>query len=98
MATFVEKLINKTVNIITNDGRNFTGVLVSFDQKTNIILQNCIERAWVSAQIPVKADEMGVYFIRGDNVAVIGEIDTKTEEGIDYSNVKGAPIKPMHIH
>jgi U6 snRNA-associated Sm-like protein LSm8 len=98
MATFVEKLIDKPVNIITNDGRNFTGLLVSFDQKTNLILQNCVERVWVSAGKEVKADELGVYFIRGDNVAVIGEIEPKIEEGIDYTQVKGAPIRPMQIH
>lgn len=31
MANFVEKLVDKTVNVITNDGRNFIGTLVSFD-------------------------------------------------------------------
>jgi U6 snRNA-associated Sm-like protein LSm8 len=41
MATLVEKLIEKTVNVITNDGRNFIGTLRSFDQKTNIILSEC---------------------------------------------------------
>ena len=31
MATQVEKLIDKLVNVITNDGRNFIGRLASFD-------------------------------------------------------------------
>lgn len=46
MATFVEKLVDKTVNVITNDGRNFIGTLISFDQKTNLILSACIERVY----------------------------------------------------
>ncbi|TNV75113.1 hypothetical protein FGO68_gene4946 [Halteria grandinella] len=97
MASFVETLIDKPVNVITNDGRNFTGHLVSFDQKTNLILQGCIERVWIANQA-VKAEEMGVYFIRGDNIAVIGEIEQAAEEAIDYLTVKGAPIRPMQTH
>jgi small nuclear ribonucleoprotein (snRNP)-like protein len=31
MATYLEKLVDKLVNIITNDGRNFIGTLKSFD-------------------------------------------------------------------
>ena len=98
MAQAVEKLIDKPVNIITNDGRNFIGTLASFDQRTNLILQDCVERVYISASKEVAADPLGVYFIRGDNVAVIAEIDTKLEEAIDYSKFKAAPIKPMQIH
>lgn len=47
MANFVEKLADKTVNVITNDGRNFVGNLISFDQKTNIILSACTERIYI---------------------------------------------------
>lgn len=50
MATFVEKLVDKTVNVITNEGRNFIGNLRSFDQKMNIILSNCVERVYSSAE------------------------------------------------
>ena len=73
MAQAVEKLIDKLVNIITNDGRNFIGTLASFDQRTNLILQDCVERVYISANKEVAADPLGVYFIRGDNVAVIPE-------------------------
>ncbi len=41
MASFVEKLVDKSVSVITNDGRNFIGLLASIDQKTNIILTGC---------------------------------------------------------
>lgn len=98
MASYVEKLIDKPVNVITNDGRNFIGTLCSFDQKTNIILQDCVERVYISAAKEVAADPLGVYFIRGDNVSVIGEIDPQIEGGIDYSKIKAAPIKPMQTH
>ena len=97
MATSVEKLIDKTVNVITNDGRNFIGTLRSFDQKTNIILSECIERVYIASK-EVFIEAQGVYFIRGDNVAVIAEIDATIEAGIDYSKIKAPPIKPMMIH
>lgn len=78
MATFVEKLVDKTVNVITNEGRNFVGNLRSFDQKMNIILSNCVERRY-QQQEAVQSDDMGLYFLRGDNIAVIGEIDMTIE-------------------
>lgn len=34
---------------------------------------------------PVNAEDMGVFFIRGDNICVIAEIDENLERGIDYS-------------
>ena len=46
MATFVEKLVGKTVNIVTNEGRNFIGNMVCFDQKMNVILSECTERVY----------------------------------------------------
>lgn len=52
----------------------------------------------IYSQSGITPYELGVYFIRGDNVAVIGEIDTKLEENIDYTNVRAPPIKPMQIH
>ena len=97
MATFVEKLMGKTVNVITNEGRNFVGNLSCFDQKMNIILSECQERVF-SAQAPVQVEAMGCYFIRGDNIVIVGEIEEGLEVSIDYSKMKAAPIKPMLIH
>ena len=57
-----------------------------------------MERVYISAQKEIAADALGVYFIRGDNVAVIAEIDTKLEEAIDYSKLRAVPIKSMMIH
>ena len=97
MATFVEQLVEKTVNVITNDGRNFIGTLVSFDQKTNLILSACIERIYIENH-DVQAEEMGVFFIRGDNVCLIAEIDENLERGIDYSKIRAQPIKSVLLH
>lgn len=92
MATFVEKLVGKTVNIITNEGRNFIGNLSCFDQKMNIILTECTERIY-SQSSEVEIENLGSYFIRGDNIAIIGEIDENLEANIDYSKIKAPPLK-----
>lgn len=97
MATFVEKLVDKTVNVITNDGRNFIGTLVSFDQKTNLILSACIERVYAESK-EVLAEEMGVFFIRGDNVCLIAEIEENLERNIDYGKIRAQPIKSVQLH
>jgi U6 snRNA-associated Sm-like protein LSm8 len=94
MATFVEKLVDKTVNVITNDGRNFIGTLVSFDQKTNLILSSCVERVYIENH-EVQVEDIGVFFIRGDNVCLIAEIDENLERNIDYSKIKAQPIKSV---
>lgn len=48
-----------------------------------------------TASKEVSADQLGIYFIRGDNVSIIAEVDMQLEENIDYSKIKAAPIKPM---
>ena len=91
MATFIEGLIKKVVQVITIEGRVFIGVLISFDKNTNIILDNCIERIY-SINKPIKEEKIGYYFIKGDNVALItdsGELQKKE----DISHIIAPPIK-----
>ena len=97
MASYVEKLVDKTVNVITNEGRNFVGNLRGFDQKMNIILSNCVERIYSQTK-EVEIEPMETYFIRGDNVAIIAEIDETLESQIDYGKIKAPPLKPMVLH
>ena len=48
----------------------FAGVLKSFDQKMNIILSDCVEQVYQGGQMT--EEDLGVYFVRGDNIGVIG--------------------------
>jgi hypothetical protein len=41
----------------------------------NVILAECIEQVFLGKNQPMNEEEMGVYFIRGDNIAMIGQID-----------------------
>ncbi|CAI0551692.1 unnamed protein product [Linum tenue] len=42
----LESLVDQTISVITNDGRNIVGILKGFDQATNIILDESHERVY----------------------------------------------------
>ena len=49
MAAMLEGMVDKVVQVVTNDGRNIVGLLKGFDQTTNVILDECHERVFSSA-------------------------------------------------
>ena len=54
------------------DGRKIIGLMRSFDQFANIVLENAVERVIVDtrfADVP-----LGLYVIRGENVVLLGEM------------------------
>ena len=62
-----EKLI-----VMLRDGRKIIGVMRSFDQFANIVLEHAVERVVVGkrfADVP-----LGLYVIRGENVVLLGQI------------------------
>ncbi|KAI5079875.1 hypothetical protein GOP47_0005354 [Adiantum capillus-veneris] len=69
--TGLESLVDQTISVITNDGRNIVGVLKGFDQATNLILDESHERVY-STKVGVEPIVLGLYIIRGDNIAVVG--------------------------
>lgn len=67
-----------------------------FDQTTNVILSSSIERVFTSE--PEEETELvplGVYIIRGDNIALIGEVDEVRDGEIDWTTVKADPINEV---
>ncbi|KAG5267541.1 hypothetical protein AALO_G00222890 [Alosa alosa] len=50
MSTALESYINRTVAIITSDGRMIVGTLKGFDQTINLILDESHERVFSSTQ------------------------------------------------
>lgn len=48
MAAMMEGMVDKVVQVVTNDGRNIVGLLKGFDQTTNVILDECHERVFSS--------------------------------------------------
>jgi small nuclear ribonucleoprotein (snRNP)-like protein len=67
MAAMLEGMVDKVVQVVTNDGRNIVGLLKGFDQTTNIILDECHERVF-SSEAGVEQVQLGLYIVRGDNM------------------------------
>ncbi|KAK9821542.1 hypothetical protein WJX74_009578 [Apatococcus lobatus] len=88
------ELVGVTISVITNDGRNIVGTLKGYDQATNVILDDCHERVY-STKTGVEQLVLGLYVIRGDNIAVVGEVDDELDSQIDLSQISAAPLKPL---
>jgi len=97
MASYLENLIDFMVNVVTNEGRVFTGILKSFDQSINMIIKDCFEKVY-SKDEGVKFASMGLYMIRGDNVMIVSEVDENLEKNIDYKEVKAEKLKEVKTH
>jgi len=68
-------------------------IFLGFDQLINLIIVDTNERLFsISGMEQIN---LGLKIIRGDNVAVIGLIDEAIEQEIDYSKLKGEPIKEV---
>ena len=125
----MDHLLDQTVSVITNDGRNIVGCLkgvcgppacrpariappanrplpppcalalcplcgAGFDQALNIILEDCHERVY-SSDAGVEQVVLGLYIIRGDNLAIVGEMDAAKDQGQDLSELSAEPLKPV---
>ncbi|MGH0177746.1 UNVERIFIED_CONTAM: hypothetical protein FKN15_017460 [Acipenser sinensis] len=91
---FLEIIQGSTVAIVTSDGRMIVGTLKGFDQTINLILDESHERVFSSTQ-GVEQVVLGLYIVRGDNVAVIGEIDEETDSALDLGNIRAEPLNSV---
>ena len=94
------------VCVITCDGKFIQGILVGYDQLQNLIIKDAQERVY---QLPKdETDEsadtleivsLGLYVIRGDNVAVVSDVregifEEQEKNGFEgFENGEG--IKPV---
>lgn len=83
--------IDKQVLVVTQDGRVIVGELKGFDQTTNVILAGSTERVF-SIDEPVEQVPLGLYLIRGDNISIVGEMDTAKDKATDLSSLRADPI------
>lgn len=70
----------------------FEGKLEGFDNSTNIVISNCIERI-VANETDGEYQELnlGVYMMRGGNIVCVGEVDGTIP--IEWSKVTGDKLK-----
>ncbi|KAJ9069328.1 hypothetical protein DSO57_1019597 [Entomophthora muscae] len=70
--------VDKRVLVLLRDGKKLIGVLRSYDQFANLVLQETIERVYIGEAF---GDiERGVFIVRGENVVLMGEIDEEIED------------------
>ncbi|KAH0459553.1 hypothetical protein IEQ34_012367 [Dendrobium chrysotoxum] len=72
----LESLVDQTISIITNDGRNIVGILKGFDQATNIILDESHERVYSTKKI-VTYDKFRVGIrmgVLGQQASLLGQL------------------------
>ena len=94
MAKELTALVDRQISVITNDGRNIIGILRGVDQTTNLILEECFERVY-SVSSGVEQAVLGLYIIRGDNIAVIGELDEELDKQLDLASIRAPPLKSI---
>ena len=83
MSSNLSTFVDKFVTIITTDGRLLVGYLRGYDQTTNLILSAAQERT-ISLDEPGTTENLGLYILRGDNVALVGETDEEKDQNINW--------------
>ena len=94
MSEFLRELQGKLVSVINNDGRHVIGTLRGVDTVTNMILSGCKERVY-SEDDGVQEVELGLYILRGDNCALVGQVNTAKDEKLDLANLRAPRMKPI---
>ncbi|ORY48960.1 hypothetical protein BCR33DRAFT_847653 [Rhizoclosmatium globosum] len=68
--------------------------LKGFDQTCTLILKKAVER--IIQKTDVTEDvPLGLYIIRGSDVAVVGELDAERDDEIDWEQVHAEPMRGM---
>lgn len=93
-AQLLEQYSNQKVLVLTMDGRVLLGVVKGFDPQCNLILTKCSERIF-SANEGVDLLEHGMYIVRGDNVASIGELDDEIDATVNWAEIQAEPLKTI---
>ena len=93
MASSLSDWSEKTVTVLTCDGRLITGTLAGYDQLQNLILSRSSERVY-SVDSPVEVVELGLFVVRGDNVAIIGDA-VGEGEGEGEEEIRAEPIREI---
>jgi U6 snRNA-associated Sm-like protein LSm8 len=93
-AQLLEQYSNQKVLVLTIDGRVLLGVVKGFDPQCNLILTKCSERIF-SVNEGVDLLEHGMYIVRGDNVASIGELDDEIDATVNWAEIQAEPLKTI---
>jgi len=86
--------VDRKMLVVLRDGRKLFGVLRSYDQFANLVLEDTVERIYHQ---DVFAEQwVGLFLIRGENVVLLGEIDLDREDEIPLKQVEWDVLLPYH--
>lgn len=60
--------------VVLRDGRKLVGVLRSWDQFANLVLQDTVEKVYAEEARTFSSVPRGLFLVRGENVLLLGEI------------------------
>ncbi|KAF8591876.1 Sm-like ribonucleoprotein [Ramaria rubella] len=86
--------VDKKMLVVLRDGRKLLGVLRSYDQFANLVLEDTVERVHHGAAYAEV--RQGVFLIRGENVVLLGEIDLDVEDEIPLQPVPLQHVGALH--
>eukprot|EP01087_Luapelamoeba_hula_P012083 TRINITY_DN3356_c0_g1_i2.p1 TRINITY_DN3356_c0_g1~~TRINITY_DN3356_c0_g1_i2.p1 ORF type:complete len:122 (-),score=22.87 TRINITY_DN3356_c0_g1_i2:46-411(-) len=66
------------VLVVLSDGSKLFGILRSFDQFANLVLEGAVERIHVGDAYSEK--HLGLFLVRGDNIMLTGTVSQEKEE------------------
>jgi len=80
--------------VVLRDGRKLHGVLRSYDQFANLVLEDTVERIYHGNAFAEHWH--GLFLIRGENVVLLGEIDLDQEDDVQLRQVDYQFLDPYH--
>ncbi|KAJ7683006.1 hypothetical protein B0H17DRAFT_1205425 [Mycena rosella] len=86
--------VDRRVLLILQDGRVIVGVMVGFDQRSNVVLSDSKERIY-SIDAGVEEIPLGLYLVKGDMIVLIGELDDAVDTAVDLGTIHAEPIPPI---
>lgn len=72
--------VDRKVFVLLRDGKMLFGVLRTFDQYANLILEYCVERIYFTEKNKYAEEPRGLFMVRGENVVMLGEVDIDKED------------------
>eukprot|EP00053_Salpingoeca_punica_P020630 m.212097 g.212097 ORF g.212097 m.212097 type:complete len:93 (-) comp19537_c0_seq1:1295-1573(-) len=90
----MDEFKNKTVLVVTQDGRVIVGKMLAYDHMANVVLQECVERVF-SMQAGVEQVALGLYLVRGDNVVLVANVDDDVDSALDFDSLRANPLNPV---
>jgi len=86
--------LDKKLLVILRDGRRLQGVLRSYDQFANLVLEDTVERIYHGSAFG--QTHHGVFIIRGENVVLLGQVDLDMEDELPVQEVTVEHLLPFY--